>query len=315
MIACVGTTPVYQRSMLFERLQTNGVNRARRVWDYASGKAVNVARVLHTLGEDAVVSGFAGGDRGAAMRKDLDAAGIRHEFAVVDAPTRQCITTIDESAGTATELVEESHPVWGGDWEQLYARLGRLLPGAAAWVFSGSLPPDADPSFYLECLRRFEPSRPRVIVVDARGEPLRAALSAGGFVAKMNRDELAATVGRTLSTVEEVAQAMAGITPAGGAAVVTGGAEGAVASDGRGYWQIASPRVRAISAVGSGDAFTAGLAIGLLAGRSLADACAFAAACGAANAMTPLAGHLRVEDVRELEANVVVRPLAGGSSP
>src|SRR4051812_5092532 len=226
MIACVGTTPVYQRSMLFERLQINGVNRAREVWDYASGKSVNVARVLHALGEDAVVSGFAGGDRGVAMRKDLDAAGIRHEFAIADAPTRQCVTTIDESAGTATELVEESHPVWSGDWAQLYTRLGRLLPDAAAWIFSGSLPPDADPAFYFECLRRFEAGRPRVIVLDARGEPLRAALPAGGFVTKMNRDELAATVGRALSTVEEVAQAIPSITPAGGAAVVTGGAEG-----------------------------------------------------------------------------------------
>src|SRR5689334_20038514 len=128
MIACVGTTPVYQRSMVFERLQTNGVNRARAVWDYASGKAVNVARVLHALGEPAVVSGFAGGDRGAAMLRDLDAAGIRHAFAVVDAPTRQCVTMIDESDGTATELVEESRPLGPADWQHLYETLAKVLP-------------------------------------------------------------------------------------------------------------------------------------------------------------------------------------------
>jgi tagatose 6-phosphate kinase len=314
MIACIGTTPVYQRSMVFDRLQTNGVNRAREVWDYASGKAVNVARVLHALGQDAVVSGFAGGDRGAAMLKDLDEAGIRHDFAMVEAPTRQCITTIDDSAGTATELVEESHPVGDSDWEQLYGRLARLLPGAGAWVFSGSLPPGADQGFYFECLRRFGAKRPRAIVVDARGEPLRAALRAGGFVAKMNREELAATVGRPLATVEDVAGAIPAVIPADGAAVITGGAEGVVASDGSGFWRIESPRVRAISAVGSGDAFAAGLAVGLLAGRTLPDACAFGAACGAANAMTALAGHLRVEDVRALEPKVIVRPLAGGTS-
>ena len=172
------------------------------------------------------------------------------------------------------------------------------------------MPPGADPSFYFECLRRFEASRPKVIVVDARGEPLRAVLRAPGFVAKMNREELAATVGRPLATADDVVRAMATIVPADGAAVITGGAAGAVASDGRGFWQIEPPRVQAISAVGSGDAFAAGLTVGLLAGRSLPDACAYGAACGAANARTALAGHLRAEDVRELSANVSVRCLS-----
>jgi tagatose 6-phosphate kinase len=310
MIACVGTTPVYQRSMLFERVRVNGVNRARAVWDYASGKAINVVRVLHALGEEAVVTGFAGGDRGAAMIKDLDAAGIRHDFAIVDAPTRQCVTMIDESDGSATELVEESRPVGPADWERMYGKLAGLLPGARAWIFSGSLPPGADASFYFECLRRFESRRPKAVVVDARGEPLRAVLRARGFVAKMNREELAATVGRPLKTTDDVASAMATIVPAGGAVVITGGAEGAVASDGRSFWRIEPPRVKAISAVGSGDAFAAGLAVGLLAGRSLPDACAYGAACGAANAMTALAGHLRAEDVRDLETKVSVKPLS-----
>src|SRR5438046_341237 len=137
MIVCIGTTPVYQRSMAFGRVEVNGVNRARAVWDYASGKAVNVARVLQALGEEVVATGFAGGDWGAARLRDLDGAGIRHDFALVAAPTRQCVTVIDEAGGTATELVEESHPVRLEDWDTLYEKVGGLLPGAAAWVLSG----------------------------------------------------------------------------------------------------------------------------------------------------------------------------------
>src|SRR5688572_14529013 len=123
MIVCLGTTPVLQRSMVFDRVTPDGVNRATAVYDYASGKSPNVARVLHTLGEDVIATGFAGGDRGAALLRDLDRAGIRNEFVLVDAPTRQCVTVIDRDSGTATELVEESAPVADAHWHALEAIL------------------------------------------------------------------------------------------------------------------------------------------------------------------------------------------------
>jgi len=308
MIVCVGTTPVYQRSMVFERLRPDDVNRAAEVHDYASGKSVNVARVLHTLGEDAVATGFAGGDRGGALLRDLDAASVRHEFVTVAAPTRQCVTVIDRAAGTATELVEEPKPVAQDDWARLEEVVARLLRGAGGLVLSGSLPPGAPQDFYLRCLRSGR--RPHApVVLDARGEPLRKALGHEGFVAKMNLDELSATLGRPLSDDAGLAKAMREVMPAGGAVVVTLGAGGAVAADEHGAWRVRVPPIPARSAVGSGDAFSAGLVVGLARGRPLADACASGAACGAANAMTDLAGHLSPSDVRAIQADVRVEPL------
>lgn len=308
MILCVGTTPVYQRSMVFERLRPDEVNRAASVHDYASGKSVNVARVLRTLGVDAVASGFVGGDRGAALLRDLDSSGVRNEFVTVDAPTRQCITVIDRAQQTATELVEESLPVGEEAWANLGGVLDRLTPGADGLVLSGSLPPRAPQDFYLTCLRRVKRDGTRV-VLDTRGEPLRHALHHETLVVKLNRDELAATVGRTLSTDAEVRAAMASAMPPGGATVVTLGAGGAIASDGRSSWRIRVPPVETRSAVGSGDAFSAGLIAGLVRRQSLPDACALGAACGAANAMTDLAGYLSAADVDVLKARVEVSSL------
>jgi 1-phosphofructokinase family hexose kinase len=305
VIVCAGTTPVWQRSMVFERLRLHEVNRAASVHDYASGKAVNVARVLHTLGEDVVVSGFAGGARGDAMLRDLESAGIRHEFAAVDAPTRQCITVIDRERSTATELVEESLPVSAGAWPLLDRVLDQLLRDARGVVLSGSLPPGAPQEFYLSCLRRV--IRPGVsVVVDARAEPLRHALRHAGFVAKLNREELAATAGRSLDGDDAIADAARQLAPVGGAMVVTLGAEGAIAVDQRNAWRVRVPRIAARSAVGSGDAFSAGLVLGLIRGESLPEACARGAACGAANAMTDLAGHLSTADVEAIRKQVRV---------
>lgn len=310
MILCLGTTPVLQRSMVFDRVQADGVNRAIEVRDYASGKSVNVAKVLRALGEDPLAVGFAGGDRGAALLRDLDAMGVRHAFVTVAAPTRQCVTVIDRSAGTATELVEESHTVEPGDSERLTDALAPLLLQAQAWVFSGSLPPGAPQDFYARWLP-YARGRDLPILIDARGEPLRAALRHPGFIAKLNRDELAATVGRDIGDERQLRAAMREAMPTDGALVVTHGGEGAWATDRGEFWRVRPPKVTVSSAVGSGDAFAAGLVAGLLRGRDWPNALALAAACGAANAMNPISGHVRAEDVQALVSKAVVESLDG----
>ena len=201
MILCLGTTPVYQRSMVFERLRPNEVNRAAAVHDYASGKSINVARVLWTLNKPVVATGFVGrGERGDALLADLDRAGIRHEFVRVDPPARQCVTVIDRSTSTATELVEESQAVSANAWEELEERFAELAVRANGCVLSGSLPPKAPQDFYARCLRRLGGRVP--VIVDARAQPLREALKVPGFVAKLNRDELAETGGPAIASDE-----------------------------------------------------------------------------------------------------------------
>jgi fructose-1-phosphate kinase PfkB-like protein len=79
--------------------------------------------------------------------------------------------------------------------------------------------------------------------------------------------------------------------------IVTRGKAGTLISDGKNFWKIDTPSVKVISAIGSGDAFAAGLTAGLVRGQNLPEACRLAVACGAANAMTPHSGHLDVADV------------------
>src|SRR5947199_2381388 len=101
MILCLGTTPTVQRTMTFDRVTADAVNRAREVLETASGKSINVARTLHTLGHEVLASGFLGGQPGQFIRDDLDRAGIPHHFIdVTPVKTRTCTTVIDRGAGT-----------------------------------------------------------------------------------------------------------------------------------------------------------------------------------------------------------------------
>jgi fructose-1-phosphate kinase PfkB-like protein len=91
--------------------------------------------------------------------------------------------------------------------------------------------------------------------------------------------------------------------------VVTAGKETTLAFDGQRTWEIASPEIEAVNPIGSGDSFTAGVVWRLVAGDTLGEACRWGAACGAANALTLMAGEVRREDMERLVQDVKVHEL------
>src|SRR5438045_3669048 len=115
MILCVGTTPTVQRTMVFDRLVVDEVNRAQEVTEYASGKGINVARVLTQLGEAALAAGFAGGRRGEFLIEDCARWNVPTDFVRIAGETRLCTTIIDRANGAVTELVEETPPASAGE--------------------------------------------------------------------------------------------------------------------------------------------------------------------------------------------------------
>ena len=144
-------------------------------------------------------------------------------------------------------------------------------------------------------------------VVDAQGVALVEALAARPGLVKPNRPELAATVGRELTDEKEVMSAMRELCERGAQRVViTAGKQPALAFDGRSFWRVHAPRIEALNPIGSGDAFTAGLVWRLLRGEDLGEACRWASASGAANALTIMAGDVRLSDVERLVREVRV---------
>ncbi len=76
MILCVAPSPAWDVTYGVARFRENATNRAHTVSGRAGGKAVNVARVLHALGEEVSVVAPVGGPTGALLLADLAACGI-----------------------------------------------------------------------------------------------------------------------------------------------------------------------------------------------------------------------------------------------
>ena len=290
--------------MIFPRVVAAEVNRASEVFFHASGKPINVARALHTLGEESLVCVPLGGRTGDICRGDLGKSGIEFEAIETKSTTRTCVTLIDQSRHEATELVQEAEKLSASEIARLKKEFLRALPGAKMALLSGSLAPGVKKDFYADCCAAA--GRCGVpVILDARGPEMLRALKDRPLVVKPNRQELSATMDKPLKNRAALKRAMLDLCRQGAKwAIVTMGREGAMVCDGQKFWEIPAIQIDVVSPIGSGDAFAAGLSCAIRRGREIPDACRLATACAAANALIPGAGRLRLADVRKIEKMV-----------
>ncbi|MEO5939316.1 MAG: PfkB family carbohydrate kinase, partial [Candidatus Limnocylindrales bacterium] len=144
------------------------------------------------------------------------------------------------------------------------------------------------------------------VIVDSHGPALELAIAAGPTIVKVNAAEAgAATAADALPAARSI------IERGAGAAVITLGAEGAVLADGAGAWRLsAPPTTRGAYPVGSGDAFLAGLASGMVDGLTLVEAARRGMAAGFANAQRPGAGNLDPAPASMAFDQIVATPIA-----
>ncbi len=312
-IICLGASPTLQRTMVFGQLRAGETNRAAEVHEHASGKAVNAARVLHLLGRPTLYIGQVGGDRAAFFRRDLESAGVPHDLIEVAGETRLCVTVVDVQGRQATELIQETEAIAPAVGEALLDRLeAQLVVGAAVVVLAGSLAPGLPSDFYARAVRMAHEAG-AMVVLDTRGDALTCALAEAPDVVKPNRAELAGTVGMPVDSRRAMQSAMAAMVERGARWVVcTRGRDGSSVTgnaDGQTrHWDITTADVDVVNPIGSGDAYAAGLAVGLAEGVPLPDACRYAAACGAANAEHFHAGVIDPSRVPLLVGDCHIRP-------
>ncbi len=284
-----------------DQLTPGSSHRVREVEERAGGGGINVARVLHALGHDTMIFGFIGNATAAALTAELARAGLAHELIPVEGPTRRSIAVVDSSNGAATLLNEPGPRVPAASWEDLEARLAVRLPEATALVVSGSLPPGADDDACARLVRLAAAHRVTVLV-DTVGENLLRAAAAGADIVKANSGELLETTG-----LADVPAAATALGRRGAKAVVASlGEAGMTACTPGGCWRAAPPARVVGNPTGSGDAATAALVAGAVAGAPWPDRLRDAVALSAAAVTQPTAGSFDMHHYREFVPQVVV---------
>jgi 1-phosphofructokinase len=257
-----------------------GVLRASSVEVTAGGKGVNVARVARAHGHRATVVALAASrdrDRLLGLLADEGA-----EVVAVDSPGYARVGTIMvEESGRATVLNEPGTEIDELTWARYRDAVAERLDGARLLVGAGSLPPGAPVDGYHQLIG-LAAARGVPTVLDTSPAPLRAALTARPELVTPNLEEAEAALrggsGALLVAAADPVADGAGADVAARAdeaaralcalgaqrAAVTAGAAGVAFSDGvRTDW-VRTVQTRVVSAVGAGDSFVGGLALGLL---------------------------------------------------
>ena len=303
-IVCCGFTPCVQRIVEFAKLKKDEVNRAQKVTIGIGGKGANVARMATQLGAKPELVGFAGGANGQLLEEMLTHEGVAFEHVQVEGETRICQTLLEAGNPESTELVEEMPPISSKEWKRM-AELFQSLELSGAWVpMAGKLPAGAPLDAYAQ-LAKIAAGQGGRVILDAPGEPLLLALEHKPFMVKINDSELLQTLGG-----DDLLAACGELIERGAQSVlITRGSRTAFFVDKFQTLEIFPPKIEAVNPVGSGDAVTAGMAVELARGGTLAEVVATGMACGAANALNLVSGLLKLEDVARLRTAVRVEEI------
>lgn len=286
-------------------LEYGGVVRAAETYNTAGGKGLHVANICRIMGEEYVASGFLGGHTGSLIRDILDSQGYKHDFVDIAAETRSCIN-IGTPDGRQTEVLESGPAVSPEEKLAFLSKYGELLAKADIIVGSGSLPKGLPKDFYGQLIEMARKAG-KIFLLDTSGDTLQHSLAYQPYMIKPNKDEIQALTGRQIRTVADAIREAVRFADMGiKLPIVSLGKEGAVA-----WWQnqvytIQPPVFKAVNAVGSGDSFVAGIAIGLQRHYGIEDVLKLAAACCTANVLEKESGSVDPAKVQEIMEQVAV---------
>jgi len=295
--------PTLQKTLVFSGLVRDTVNRTGEYRLDASGKGINVSRVLVQLGKDCRHLTQLGGVFRPLFLELCARDGLGVEWVESYSPIRFCYTLLDRANKSVTELVEESEGVEEGTGKRLLKAFSHLIPECSALIISGTKAAGFSDTLVPDMVRQARDQGRRVIL-DVKGQDLLNSLPLKPDLVKPNLYEFAATfapelvsqngVRRGTDVKERIGKIWAELYEKYPCHLVLTQGAGSVWYAEKG--ELAEYKIRPVdplNTTGSGDAFTAGLAAALEDGASLVDAVAEGARCGALNAALLKPGVIR----------------------
>ena len=294
MILTVTANPTIDKVYFVDELKLGGVHRPINTTATAGGKGINIARVATLLGEEAVALGFIGGSAGDFIREQIIKLNITEAFTNVSGESLTNFN-ISDSRGFSTELLESGPTVTKKEINALFEQFEAYADKCDIICAAGSLPKGADSSFYKELIRMAKAKGKRIIV-DTSGATLLDIIDGAPFMIKPNRDELRDILGFEAKDDADIKKALLILYNKGIALpVITLGEDGAYAYIEDKFYRFLSPAVSVKNAVGSGDSFVAGVAVGISRGFTIPKAIALGMAAGTANTQFDETGYVSKE--------------------
>jgi len=305
MITTITFNPAIDKRYYVNKISLGEVQRVLEVENTAGGKGLNVSRVASLLGEKVTATGLLGGASGDFIAKELIKMGIENKFQSIKGETRTCLAIIDDDKNQ-TELLESGPEISHEEFASWMTIYRELLNTTDIIVASGSLPKGLSDDTYSIIIKEAKEKGVKFLL-DTSGQALIKSLSAAPYFIKPNTDEIKLITNKESNSREDIIEAIKYLLSKGIEIVtVSLGKGGSITGHGNKLYEAIIPEVQAVNSVGSGDSFTAGMAVAIKRGMTMEDAVKFASACGTANAMEKQTGFIKQENVDSLFQRIQV---------
>lgn len=271
-----------------------------------SGKGLNVARVIQTLGENVAVAGLVGAFDIARFENFIASCKIAPLLFEVPGSVRINVTLHDSQSSCVTHINSLAQEKVLRMQEEFLQFLSTHVDGGW-WCMSGSLPPGFEDDVYARLIGICKRGGANCLL-DTRGLPLKIGvrgkqpLKDGEWtppkIITPNLCELEEFFGEEIKGVQHIALMGKRLADLGVEYVfITLGDDGVIAIHGNDCLLCTPPNVRAIDTVGCGDAFAAGVIVALKRGFNFTDVCRMAIACGSSKSLHEGPGIVKLEEV------------------
>jgi 1-phosphofructokinase family hexose kinase len=252
---------------------------------FPSGKGINVAHAVRTLGEEVCVVGIMPERDQRRFEAYLDAKEIQHDFYTISGDVRTNVTIIEQKSGMVSHLNSVGPVVPVRVQEEFVQFVSGHFKRSDEWCFSGSIPSDFEDDVYAQLIRAGKEAGVSTFL-DTRGRPLRLGVRARPLSVKPNIAELEDLFGEHVKGVRHIALKGKKLLDRGVSfAFITLGSDGLIALHDSDCLLCVPPQVKSADTVGCGDALMGGLLVAWSRKFSFTEMCRLAIACGASKAM------------------------------
>ena len=277
---------------------------------HPGGQGVWVARMVTTLGGQAVLCTPIGGETGAVIPHLLVLEGVSVRGIPMDRANAAWIQ--DRRSGERRTMWEGPSPTLGRhDIDELYSitLAGAMEAGVCVLTGTHLETQVLDDSIYARLGADLASSEIRV-VVDLSSDQLRAVLESGVYLVKTSDEELVADGWASGTRVPELLTGIDRLLDAGAENVVVSRAgAGALVSVGGELSMVQPPELEVADTRGAGDSMTGALALAIARGSSWDETLKVAAAAGATNVTRHGSGSGRPEMVAGLAERTSITPI------
>lgn len=304
-ILCICFSSTFQRSINFRNISLNQVNRSESYLKYASGKAINSARVLEQLESNCVKCFCPLGEKDFSAFIELAKKdNLKIEYTLIPGNTRECWTLLDRENHTTTELVvsepfiKKSEEIKNLE-KETFNKIKSLILETDAVLLAGSRPAIWSNEIYPK-IAEFAIKNEKIFLADYIGQDLQETLKiTSPSIIKINDQEFCSTFMTENFEPENILfeQQLKNFViqksvEFNNIIVITRGTKSTFAAKSGTFMEIPIKKVNVVNTTACGDSFNAGFLHEYLNSKDLAKSLEKGTWCAAKNAESEAPGSI-----------------------